>query len=117
MKLDAIKFAAVVSVMAVATALMFILLPITSVLAGAVTMLLDIFFGTNWHPVPILSLTPFAVVWLMYTAALGLIVLFIVKGGDDTPYPPLDEHGRPMVASFSSRGGPTRWVSRPDPDK
>lgn len=117
MKPDAIKFAATVSIMAVATALMFILLPITSVLAGAVATLLDIFFGINWHPIPILSLAPLFVVWLMYVAALALIVLFIVKGGDDTPYPPLDEHGRPMIASFSSRGGPTRWVHRPDPDK
>lgn len=112
MKDHVIVFAGSVSVMVVATVIMLILWPVTSVLAASVTALFDIFFGTAWHPVPILSLTPFFVVWLIYVIALALIVLFINKGGDDLPYSPLDERGFPMVQSFSSRGGQSRWVRR-----
>ncbi|MBN1325442.1 hypothetical protein JW977_00460 [Candidatus Falkowbacteria bacterium] len=42
--------------------------------------------------------------------ALLLIAIFGEKSQD---YPPKDEKGRPMILSYSIRGG-SRWISQPD---
>lgn len=48
---------------------------------------------------------------------IGLFVLYglalIYFGDNSSPYPPLDEHGRPMMGCFSSRSGRFMWVSSP----
>ena len=49
---------------------------------------------------------------LIIISLFGLCGLALIAylGDDGNPYPPLDEHGRPMKACFSSRGGRFVWV-------
>lgn len=111
-----LKHIAIISVvMGVAAVMMFITAPLAGSVAAVITVFFDTFLGDNWASIPIVHLAPLAIVYLGYCVAIGLVLLFVVKGGGNEPYPPLDEDGEPMILSFSSRGGPSRWVRRHRP--
>lgn len=108
------RVAHLAAIMGLAAWTMACLFPITGMIAGMVTGMLDAAFGPSWAPIPILLVAvPFSITYVLYCIGFGVFLFFVSSGDDDQPYPPTDSQGRPMVASFSSRGGPFRFIRRP----
>ena len=93
-----------------AAVLMIVTTPLTSMIAGAVSVMMDQGLGSSWQVVPIFNLVPFLIIFVTYACLIGFVMHAQFHSDDTTTGPPLDEHGRPMKVCFSSRGGRFMWV-------
>lgn len=108
-----LKYCAFVCVaMGLAALLMIAMAPMTGANVGAIGILLDLTLGQGWAITPIFTLIPLVIVWITYSIVIGLGMYFLLFGGEHE-YPPRDERGRPMKASFG-RHTSFRWVRKTD---
>lgn len=106
------KLAFVRVVMILAFLLMIPTAPWVSENAGTISILLDRELGQDWKILPVCSVIPYLIVWTAYSLGIGPVMYLLLYVGEPE-YPPRDENGRPMKASFG-RSSPFRWVKQSD---
>ena len=86
------KFALMFAIMAVACPIMFITAPVSGSMAGAISVVFDHIIGTGyWQSIPIVSLAPLGVVWVIYCTVIWMIIYILGTNSPSAPYPPVDE--------------------------
>ncbi len=96
-----------------AALLMIATAPMTGANAGAIGFLMDRTLGSSWQVIPIFTLVPFLIVFIIYTCLISIGMYILLNSSDNAPYPPLDENGRPMKACFG-RHTPFHWIRQSD---
>ncbi len=71
------RFALTVAIMAVAAVMMLLTAPLSGALSGAISVGLDSLLGTWWEIVPILSLAPLVLTFIIYFFALMGVVIIV----------------------------------------